>query len=122
MTDFWAIAEIFFRLIGLFKRDRMVGDRSDLRDSHHNRSRQFSTKLQIFQRRQEMETSLESLLSQLETAYYNAKAAYRDPGYDTDERVSNAYERAQTQRQAIKDEILARFSRIENELRGYQNF
>jgi hypothetical protein len=115
MTDFWAIAEIFFRLIGLFKRDRMVGDRSDLRDSHHNRSRQFSTKLQIFQRRQEMETSLESLLSQLETAYFNAKIRYRDGEVD-------GFEASQSQRQAIKDEILARFSRIENELRGYQNF
>jgi hypothetical protein len=61
-----------------------------------------------------METSLESLLSRLETAYYNAKSSYQNANMAD-------YESAQAQRQAIKDEIVARFSRIENELRGYQN-
>ena len=69
-----------------------------------------------------METSIESLLNQLEIAYYNANIFYKDPNFSADHKVIKAYYNALAERQAIKNEILSRFISIENELIGLQNF
>jgi hypothetical protein len=53
--------------------------------------------------------SLESLLSQLEQAYYNAKIADKH-------RQQEWFEVEQTRRQRIKDEIIGRFADLEDEL------
>jgi hypothetical protein len=54
--------------------------------------------------------NLESLLSQLETAYYEAKRCYQRHLESPDNMIWDNYLAAQAQRQAIKDEIIKRFS------------
>jgi hypothetical protein len=59
------------------------------------------------------QSSLESLLSQLETAYYNTKRNYQRHLESPDQQIWENYQAAQKQRQDIKDEIIKRFSRYE---------
>lgn len=57
--------------------------------------------------------NLESLLSQLETAYFLAKNNYQEYKKYNDQAYIAAYVQAQDKRQAIKDEIIKRYSCLE---------
>ena len=54
--------------------------------------------------------SIESLLHQLETAYYEAKRCYQRHLESPYQRIWNNYQTAQQRRQGIRDEISKRFS------------
>lgn len=59
--------------------------------------------------------SIESLLSQLETAYYESTRCYQRHLESPDNLIWDNYQAAQKQRQGIKDEIIKRFSRLVQE-------